>query len=149
MAVFQTNFSDDIAVPYAGSPGNGELSNDISLHLEGSTACAFGRPVYRGTADKGATLTVSANLRGFALRQQGLVETSDRPADSYAPGDTMAVSERGTIYVTTAVTVTDGQQVYVTDAGAVTNVSTDNTAATGWFFDQTITAAGRVMIARR
>jgi hypothetical protein len=149
MAVLQTNFSDDIAVPYAGSPGNGELSNDRSIHLEGSTACEFGRPVYQGTADKGGTLTVSANLLGFALRQQGLVETSARPADSYAPGDTMAVRDRGTIYVDAAVAVDKDEQVYVTSAGVITNVSTSNTAATGWVFDQTIAAAGRVQIARR
>lgn len=149
MAVLQSTYGETIAIGLPGAPGNGELSNDISLVLEGSTACAFGRPVYRGSADRGAVLTVSAALRGFALRNQTLVETSTRAVDTYAPNDTMAVRERGTIYVTSTVAVADGDQVYVTSAGAITNVSTGNTAATGWFFDQTITAAGVVMIARR
>lgn len=149
MAVLQSTYSETIAFGYPGAPGNGELSNDISLHLEGSTACAFGRPVYRGTADKGATLTVSANLLGFALRQQGLPETDTRPEDSYAPGDTMAVRNRGSIYVTSTVAVADGEQVYVTSAGAITNVASGNTIATGWFFDQTIAAPGLVLIVRR
>lgn len=149
MAIVQSTFNEDLAISYPGAPGNGELANDLSLILEGSTDCEFGRPVYRGTADKGATLTVSANLRGFALRTQVLVETVDRPVDVYAPGDIMAVRERGTIYVSSTTAAADGAQVYVTSAGAVTNVSTDNTAATGWFFDQTIAAAGVVRIARR
>lgn len=149
MAVLQNTFSEDIAQGLPGAPGNGELSNDISLNLEGSTDCEFGRPVYRGAADKGAILTVSANLRGFALRQQGLPETSDRVIDTYAPDDTMAVRERGTIIVTSTTAADDGEQVYVTSAGAITNVSTSNTAAPGWFFDQTIAGAGVVQIARR
>lgn len=149
MAVIQSTFNEDIAVGFPGEPGNGELSNDISLHLEGAANALFGRPVYRGAADKGAVLTVSAALRGFALRQQGLPETADRPIDSYAAGDTMAVRERGTIYVTSTTAAADGEQVYVTAAGAVTNVSTGNTAATGWFFDQTTAAPGVVLIARR
>lgn len=149
MAVLQTTYNETLAPGLPGAPGNGELSNDISLVLEGATACAFGRPVYRGTADKGATLTVSAALRGFALRSQTLAQTSARAEDVYAPGDTMDVRERGTIYVTSTVAVADGDQVYVTAAGAITNVSTSNTIATGWFFDQTIAAAGVVMIARR
>lgn len=150
MAVLQSTFDETNAVSYPGSPGNGELSNDISLNLEGSTACEFGRPVYRGAADKGAVLTVSANnLRGFALRNQVMPETSTRAVDTYAPGDTMAVRERGTIYVTAAKAVTDGAAVFVTAAGALTDASSGNTAATGWVFDQTTTAAGLVRIARR
>lgn len=149
MAVLQSTYSENIAFSYPGAPGNGELSNDISLHLEGSTACLFGRPVYRGTADDGATLTVSANLRGFALRQQALPVTADRPEDAYKPGDTMAVRERGSIYVTSTVAVADGEPVYVTSAGAITNVASGNTIATGWVFDQTIAAPGLVLIVRR
>lgn len=149
MAVLQSTFDETNAVSYPGSPGNGELSNDRSLNLEGSTACEFGRPVYRGAADKGAVLTVSANLLGFALRNQVMPETSARAVDTYAPGDTMAVRESGTIYVTAAKAVDDGDPVFVTSAGALTDASSGNTAATGWVFDQTITAAGLVRIARR
>lgn len=149
MAVIQSTFAEDIGVPYAGSPGNGELSNDLSLILEGATACAFGKPVYRGAGDKGVVLTVSANLRGFALRNQTLPQTTNRAEDVYAPGDTMAVRERGTIYVDAAVAVADNEPVYVTPAGLITNVVAGNTIATGWVFDQTTTGAGRVRIARR
>lgn len=150
MAVLQSTFSEDPGYGFPGMDADGELENAISLTLEGSTACAFGRPVYRGSGDRGATLTVSAALRGFAASRTGLPVTSDRAADTYAPGDTMRVKERGKIWVTSATTCTDGQQVYVTSAGAISNSSGGgNTAATGWFFDDTITVAGLVRIARR
>jgi hypothetical protein len=149
MAVLQNTYTETFGVGYPGAAGNGENSNDITLTLEGATACAFGRAVYRGVADKGATLTPSANLRGFALRQQGLSETSTRPADSYAPNDNMAVRERGSIYITSATAAADGDPVFVTPAGLVSNSAAGNTAATGWVYDQTITAAGVALIVRR
>ncbi|KQX18408.1 MULTISPECIES: structural cement protein Gp24 [unclassified Sphingomonas] len=150
MAVLQNSFSEDIPYGYAGMEADGELSNIITRTLEGDTACAFGRPVYRGTADKGVTLTVSAALMGFAIARKGLPVTSGRAADTFAPGDNVPIKERGKIWVTSAATTTDGAQVYVTSAGAVTSSSGGNTAATGWFFEDTLASApGLVRIVRR
>lgn len=149
MNTVQSTFTEDLAKGYAGMQANGELSNIVSRHLEGSTACAFGRPVYRGSGENGVSLTVSANLEGFALARKGLPVTADRAADTYAPGDTLPVIERGVVFVDSATAADKGDQVYVTSAGAITATSGGNTAATGWFFDQTISAAGLVAIARR
>ncbi len=149
MPVLQSNFDEDYAKGYAGMDADGELSNIISRTLEGSTDCEFGRPVYRGSADRGVTLTVGADILGFALAQKGLPVTADRPADVYAPGDTVAIKNRGKIWVNSATDCADGAQVYVTSAGAVTKTSSGNTAATGWFFDDTLSAAGLVRIVRR
>jgi len=149
MAVLQSTFSEDIPYGYAGMDADGELANVISRTLEGSTNCEFGRPVYRGTDDRGVDLTVGSDLMGFALARKGLPLTADRPADVYAPGDTIAVKERGKIWVNCATATADGEQVYVTSAGAVTHTSGGNTAATGWFFDDTISGAGVVRIVRR
>jgi len=149
MAVLQSNFGDDIAFGYPGMEADGELSNIESRTLEGATACAFGRPVYKGVADRGCSLTVSANLIGFAIAHKGNVVTANRAADVYAPGDTLPIKNRGKIWVTSTTAAAKDDQVYVTSAGAITNVSTSNTAATGWFFDDTIAAAGIVRIVRR
>lgn len=149
MAVLQSTFAEDIPGGFPGMEADGELSNIISRTLEGSTDCEFGRPVYRGTDDKGCTLTVSANLYGFAIAQKGLPVTADRPADVYAPGDTVAIKERGKIWVTSTTVTADGGQVYVTSAGAISNSSSGNTAATGWFFEDTLAAPGIVRIVRR
>jgi len=150
MAVVQNTFSEDIAGGFAGMDADGELSNIISRTLEGSTDCPFGAPVYRGTHDKGCTLSVSANLYGFALAQKGLPLTSDRPADNYAPGDTIAIKERGKVWVNCSTAATAGAQVYVvTTTGVITNSSSSATAATGWFFEDTLAAPGLVRIVRR
>jgi hypothetical protein len=149
MAVVQNTFGDDIPFGYPGMEADGELSNIITGTLEGSTACAFGRPVYKGVADRGVSLTVSANLRGFAIAHKGNVVTASRAADVYAPGDSLPIKNRGKIWVTSSIAVAKDDQVYVTSAAVITNVSTSNTIATGWFFDDTIAAAGIVRIVRR
>lgn len=149
MAVVQSTFTEENPLGYAGLEADGELSNIISANLEGDTAVAFGRPVYQGTDDRGAVLTVSANLRGFTLARKGMPVTEDRPEDTYAPGDTFPIKERGKIWINSISTATKGQQVYVTSGGEITNSSGGNTAATGWVYDDTITVAGLARIVRR
>lgn len=150
MAVLQNTFPEDIPVGYPGMQASGELSNIITGTLEGSTDAAFGVPVYQGTGNKGLTLSVSAALKGFTLSRSGLPVTADRPADHYAPGDNVPVLERGVLWVNSSTAANKGQQVYaVTATGAITNSSSSATAATGWFFDDTIGVAGLVRIARR
>lgn len=150
MAVLQSTFSEDIPGGFPGMQADGELSNIVSLILEGADECPFGSPVYRGTADRGVNLSVTAALRGFALARSGLPVTEDRPADHYAPGDTIPVIERGKLWVDCSTVAADGAQVYVVTAtGLITNSSGSATAATGWFFDETISAPGVVRIVRR
>lgn len=149
MSVLQSTFVEDIPFGYPGMEADGELSSILTRTLEGATACAFGRPVYKGTADRGVSLTVSANLVGFAIAKKGNVTTATRAADTYAPGDTLPVKNRGKIWVTSTTTAAKDDPVYVTSAGAITNVSTSNTIAGAWVFDDTITAAGIVRIVRR
>lgn len=149
MSVVQNTFNEENPLGYAGMQADGELSNIISANLEGSTACAFGRPVYQGSDDAGATLTVSANLLGFALARKGMPVTSDRPEDTYAPGDTFPVMERGKMWIDSVSSADKGDTVYVTSDGEITNDSSGNTEAVGWEYDDTITAAGLARIVRR
>lgn len=149
MGVTQSTFTEDQARGYPGMEANGELSNIVTGHLEGSTACEFGRPVFQGTGEKGLTLTVSANLVGIAVARKGLPVTEDRAADTYAPGDNVPVKERGVIWVNSATGTTKRAQAYVTSAGAITATSSGNTALAGWFFDLTRSGAGLTRIARR
>ena len=150
MAVLQNTYGAEIAKGYPGMEADGELSNIVSLVLEGTEACEFGRPVYDGALDRGCDLTVEAGkLRGFAIAHKGLPVTSERVADTYAPNDTIAVKERGKIWVQSATAATKRAAVYVTAAGVVTATASGNVAAEGWQFDDTITAAGLVRIVRR
>lgn len=149
MAVIQSTFSEDIPGGYAGMEADGELSNIISRTLEGSDPCEFGRPVYRGTADRGCDLTVGSDLLGFALATKGLPVTADRVADTYIPGDTIPIKNRGKLWVNCVTAAADGEQVYVETDGDVSHTSGGNTIATDWFFDDTISGAGVVRIVRR
>jgi len=147
----QTTFSEEIPGGFPGMEADGEGSNIITRTLEGSTDCEFGRPCYRGSNDKGCDLTVSSgDLYGFAIARRGLPLTSDRPADKFAPGDSIPIKERGKIWVTCSTACADGAQVYVTSAGAVSNSSGGgNVAATGWVFEDTLSGAGLTRIVRR
>lgn len=149
MPPVQTTFREDIDHGFPGMDADGELSNIVSRHLEGSDPCEFGRPVYQGTNDRGVTLVVSAALIGFALARTGLPLTADRAANTFAPGDTLPVKERGKIWVTSIAAVANRDPVYVNSDGEITNASGGNTAATGWIFDDTISAPGVVRIVRR
>jgi hypothetical protein len=147
----QSTFSEEIPGGFPGMEADGEGSNIISRTLEGATACAFGRPVYRGAADKGCDLTVGAgDLYGFAIVNKGLPVTEDRDADTYAPGDTVRIKERGKVWVTCTTACDDGAKVYITSGGAVSNSSGGgNVEATGWVFEDTLSEAGLTRIVRR
>lgn len=151
MAVLQSTFVEDTGVGYAGMEADGELSNIISRTLEGTDPCPFGSPVYRGADPKGCDLTPEADkLYGFALANPGLPLTADRDAGTYAPLDTIRIKERGKLWVDCSTAATQGQPVYVTTGGDVSNSSGGgNIAATGWVFEDTITGAGLVRIVRR
>ena len=149
MTVTQSAFTENPPIGYPGMEADGELSNIITAYLEGATACEFGRPVFKGAADDGATLVVSAALRGFARANKGLPVTSTRAADTYAPGDVMEIKERGKIFVNCATAANKDAQVYITAAGLVTATVGANQIATGWVFDTTIAAAGITRIVRR
>lgn len=148
MAVLQNSFVEDIPVGYPGMDADGELSSIITRVLE-SASVGFGKAVYQGTADRGVVTTPSANLLGFTLANKTLPVTSDRAADTFITKDNLRVKNRGKIWVLAGAAVTPRQPVYVTSAGAITNVSSGNTLATGWEFDDTAASGAPVRIVRR
>jgi hypothetical protein len=148
MAVLQSTFGDEPAFGFPGMEADGELSNIITRTLE-SASCGFGKAVYRGTNDRGAVTTPSADLYGFTIHNKGLPVTAARAADTFIQGDNLRIKNRGKIWVTAGEDVTDGAQVYVTSGGAIVDTSTSNTIATGWVFDDTALSGAPVRIVRR
>ena len=149
MAVLQGSFGEEIATGYPGMEADGELSNPITRTLE-VASCGFGKAVYRGANDRGAVTTPAAGaLLGFTIKNPGLPVTADRPADAFARGDNLRIKNRGKIWVLAGANVADGDPVYVTAAGAITNATTGNTAADGWTFDDTAASGAVVRIVRR
>lgn len=151
MAVVQFTYSTTRAVGYAGMIANGETSNRISRTVEDATAIGFGKPVFRGAGDHGVTATPSAALMGITIANYAAppVQSTGAEADSYPQYSTAGILTQGVIWVSSSVAVADGDQAYVTSGGVITNVSTSNTILTGWYFQDTLTAAGLTRLAKR
>lgn len=152
MAVYQDTYTAVRPVGYAGMIANGETSNRISRTVEDATAIGFGKPVFRGAGDHGVTATpAAATLMGITIANYAAPAVADTgiQLDSYPRYSTAGILTQGVIWVQSSVAVADGDQAYVTSAGAITNVSTSNTILTGWFFQDTLSAAGLTRLAKR
>jgi hypothetical protein len=150
MPVVQSTFTEGFVAGYPGMVATGETANRLTRTLEDASGLGFGKAAYRGVGDHGCIKTPAVGtLLGFTIADHGLVVTSTRPADTYAQNDNVGIQNRGTIWVDGSIAVADGDQVYVTPAGLITNSAAGNTIAPEWFFQETLAAAGLVRIARR
>lgn len=151
MAVVQSTYTTTYPTGYAGMIANGETGNRISRTVEDAAGIGFGKPVFRGSGDHGVTATPSTALMGFTLANAAVppAQSSGIQADLYPQYGTAAILTSGVLWVATAVAVADGDQAYVTSAGALTNVATSNTLLSGWIFQDTLSAAGLSRLAKR
>lgn len=146
MPAVQTSYSSSIAKGFPGMVANGETGNRISRTCETAAGIGFGRPVYRGSGDHGATSTVGtlATFLGFTIMDVALPPRAGADADEYQQYDTMAIMTSGALYVTVVGAVTDGAAITIgTGAGAADGIgatAADAThIATGWVADETVT----------
>lgn len=140
----QSTYTSTPAVGFAGMVANGEPSNRISRTVEDAGGIAFGKACFNGTGDHGCTATPAAGkFQGIAIADVGQVPGLGETADTIAQYKTLALLNEGVIYVSAAVAVNKGDAAYVTSGGAITNVSTSNTAIPAKF-DGTIASAGIV-----
>jgi hypothetical protein len=142
----QSSYPTSIPVGFAGMLANGETQNRISRTVEDAAGIAFGKAAFRGSGDHGVTLTpAAATFMGIVIADAGQVPGVGETADTIAQYQTVSLLNEGVIYVSSSVAVADGDQVYVTPAGVITNVSTSNVAIPAKF-DATLAAAGIVPI---
>lgn len=140
----QTSYATSYPAGYAGMVANGEESNRISRTVEDAAGLAFGKAAFRGSGDHGVTGTpAAATFMGIVIADAGQVPGVGETADTLPQYATAGLLIEGVIYVSAAVAVADGDQAYVTAGGAITNVSTSNTAIPAKF-DATTGAAGIV-----
>lgn len=149
MAVLQSTYTEDPAIGHAGMVLSGATSNRITRTVEDAAGIGFGKAVFRGSGDHGCTGTPSAAGLGFAIATSALGLLPGADADEYQQYDNAAIITEGEIVVSAAVAVADGEPVYITPAGLITNASSGNTLLTGWVFDRTTAAAGLVPVAKR
>lgn len=153
MAVVQSTYTSGVAFGQPGMVADGETSNRISRTVEDAAGIAFGKAVFRGTGDHGCTATPSATVSsqyGFSIANMAIVPyPGGVAADIYPQYSSAGILTLGEMWVNSAVAVADGDQVYITSAGLITNVLTSNTLMSGWYFNDTTTAAGLVRIYKR
>lgn len=142
----QSSYATGYAAGFAGMVKNGERSNRISRTVEDAAGIAFGKATFRGAGDHGVTATPTANtFMGVVIADVGQAPLPSETADLMPQNSTAGLLIEGVIFVSCTTACNDGDQVYVTPAGAITNVSTSNIAIPARF-DATLAAAGIVPI---
>lgn len=151
MPVVQSTYSNTLTKGLPGQIANGETSNRISRTVEDSAGIAFGKSAWRGSGDHGVTGTPTAGkFMGWVIADHGVQPLPSGVAADIVPQyATAGLMPKGTMWVNTSVAVADGDQVYVTSAGVITNVSTSNVIVPNFFFDDTTTGADIVRISNR
>lgn len=140
----QSTYSNSVPTGFAGMVYNAEESNRISRTIEDAAGIAFGKACFRGTGDHGCTATPAANkFLGISIADAGQVPGIGETADTIAQYKSIALLNEGVIWVSASVAVAQGDQAYVTGAGALTNVLTSNTLIPARF-DATTAGAGLV-----
>lgn len=136
----QTNYPENIARALPGMIASQEPQVIISRVLQDEAALPFGKAVFRGTAANQCTATPAA-ARFLGVSVLDVVQETT----GYASRSTVGILNKGPIWVTNgAAAVSHGQPVYVTPAGAFTNVAQDNVALPDVEFD-TSAAAGALV----
>lgn len=156
MPELQTSYATGPTKGYAGMVATGETSNRISRTVEDAAGIAFGKPVYRGTGDRGCTATVGtlATFLGFTIATSALGLVAGADADEYQQYDSAAILTGGAIYVTVTGNVADGAAITMGTGGgaadALSSVAADAThIATGWIADETVTGGGLCRVVKR
>ncbi|ARV23326.1 DUF2190 family protein [Xanthomonas citri pv. glycines] len=141
----QTNYPDVQPPATLGMQATMLPATIISRNVEDVAGLAFGRAVAQGAAEKGIVAFGGANLKYVGIT---LLDRSATGLDLFPQRSSARVITKGDIWVTASVAVAAGDPVYLTAAGAFTNVATNNTAITGARWDTSTTAAAQLAVVR-
>ncbi|MFK4871656.1 hypothetical protein [Novosphingobium sp. ZW T3_23] len=138
----QDTYLTDYAQGFPGMLANGETQNRISRTIEDAAGIAFGKAAFRGAGDHGVTATPAANkFMGVTIADIGVVPGLTGTPDVFPQYATASLLKTGVILITVGAAVAQGDQAYVTSAGAFTNVATSNTSIPARF-DTTAASGG-------
>ncbi|WP_372382136.1 hypothetical protein ACCQ12_15235 [Xanthomonas sp. NCPPB 1068] len=141
----QTNYPDTQPAATLGMQATMLPATIISRNVEDVAGLAFGRAAAQGAADKGIVAFGGANLKYVGVT---LLDRSATGLDLFPQRASARLITKGDIWVTAAVAVAAGDPVYLTAAGAFTNVATNNTAINGARWDTSTTAAAQLAVVR-
>lgn len=132
---------------FPGMVANSRPGDGVTCLVEDNNGAGFGVALFQGASDMGATKTPSVKPLGITPSDPTLV--SRTTVDIYEKGKNCTAKRGGVIWVTNgAAAVVKGDPVYVTPAGAFTNVTGGgaNFAFGRSVFDSSAAAAGLVKI---
>ncbi|PPU32148.1 DUF2190 family protein [Xanthomonas sp. CFBP 7912] len=141
----QTNYPDVQPAATLGMQATMLPATIISRDVEDVAGIGFGKAAAQGAAAKGITVFGGANLKYVGIT---LLDRSATGLDLFPQRASARVMTKGDVWVAAAVAVAAGDPVYITAAGAFTNVATSNTAITGARWDTSTTAAGQLAVVR-
>lgn len=128
----QPSYLTAIPAAVVGLVANQEPIREISRELQTATM-AFGRVVVRGTADHQCQ-DGSAGVLYLGIARINPAVRADE-SNAYAQYDSVSIVTKGVIWVTTALTVTAGQQAYFAADGSISNSASSTTIMPNVFFD--------------
>jgi hypothetical protein len=132
----QNTYLTDYVAGFPGMLADGTTQNRLTGLVQDAAGIGFGLATFQAASpDKGITATPGTKFKGITIENQTIVPPVGGAPDVYAQYSSASLLDNGNIWITAAVAVTPGQQVYVTSAGAFTNVSTGNTAIPATFID--------------
>lgn len=140
MAV-QTSYSENQPAAVAGAQATMIPATIISRNVEGA-AIGFGVAVQQGAEDKGVAAFAAGDFVGITLLDRSAAGEND----TFRVGDSARVMTKGDVWVNASLAVAAGDPVYLTAAGAFTNVATGNTAIAGARWDTSTSAAGLAVV---
>ncbi|MCS3467093.1 hypothetical protein M2401_000814 [Pseudomonas sp. JUb42] len=137
MPAIQTTYSTNIAARKLGHIPDMTQADLISRNVETAAGIGFGLPVAQGADENGCIAFAGTGFLGVTARDRSVTV-----ADKFSQYDSARILKKGPITVTASVAVAAGDSVYLTSAGAFTNVSTSNTQIPNSRWDSTTTTAG-------
>lgn len=143
MGNVQPNYNKTQSIGFEGARAD-MRSFEVVSRLCQPASIAFGKAVIRGTADNQVTIGGAGSFVGLSYRDITLPAEN---ADVYKTGDTVGVMTRGTMYAVPTANVADGDPVYYTAAGALTNASSGNTLIPNAVWETTA-ASGNIAVVR-
>jgi hypothetical protein len=121
MPAVQTTYLQNIPAGKAGHVADMTQADLISRTVETVAGIAFGLPVAQGANDKGCIAYAGTGFLGITTRDRSVVT-----GELYSRYESARILKKGPIWVVASVAVVAGDPVYITPAGAFTNVATAN-----------------------
>jgi hypothetical protein len=141
MPAIQSTYLTNIPAGKAGHVADMTEADLISRTVETVAGIAFGLPVAQGANDKGCIAYAGAGFLGITTRDRSVVT-----GELYSRYESARILKKGPIWVLASVAVVAGDVVYITPAGAFTNVASGNFLIPNARFDTSAGIAGLAVI---